>query len=138
MHVVRRARLIVGLLLAAAVVAAPAWSSPAHAPPARAHAAATCNDYKTQAAAQRAADTRDPDGDGLYCESLPCPCLTPGAGQPPRAPATPAPSQRRRQHPAAVQTISFSKTKYPHIRAHFRAALRKGWPPTLVLNRAGA
>ena len=42
--------------------------------------AATCSDYPNQAAAQRAADTRDADGDGIYCESLPCPCLKPGDG----------------------------------------------------------
>ena len=36
--------------------------------------AATCSDYSSQAAAQRAQDTRDADGDGIYCESLPCPC----------------------------------------------------------------
>ena len=29
--------------------------------------AATCADYDNQAAAQRAADTRDADGDGIYC-----------------------------------------------------------------------
>ena len=29
--------------------------------------AATCSDYSTQAEAQRAADTRDSDGDGVYC-----------------------------------------------------------------------
>jgi hypothetical protein len=40
--------------------------------------AATCAAYPNQAAAQRAADTRDADGDGIYCESLPCPCLKPG------------------------------------------------------------
>jgi hypothetical protein len=45
-------------------------------PPAtqRAHAAATCSDYPNQQAAQNAADTRDSDGDGIYCEDLPCPC----------------------------------------------------------------
>ena len=37
-------------------------------------AAATCSDFQTQAAAQHAANTRDADGDGIYCESLPCPC----------------------------------------------------------------
>ena len=42
--------------------------------------AATCGDYSNQAAAQRAADTRDADGDGIYCESLPCPCATGGGG----------------------------------------------------------
>jgi hypothetical protein len=33
-----------------------------------AHASApTCDDYDNQAEAQRAADTRDADGDGIYC-----------------------------------------------------------------------
>ncbi|MEA2295267.1 MAG: hypothetical protein QOE86_2906 [Solirubrobacteraceae bacterium] len=53
--------------------------------------AATCADYSNQAAAQRAADTRDADGDGVYCEDLPCPCLKPGgsgSGSGP-SPATP-------------------------------------------------
>jgi len=63
----RRARLrvavsVVGALLLLAIVAPPA-------------SAATCSDYSNQAAAQRAKDTRDGDGDGIYCESLPCPCL---------------------------------------------------------------
>src|SRR5690242_6693128 len=35
---------------------------------AAAHAAAVCADYPNQAAAQKAADTRDADGDGIYCE----------------------------------------------------------------------
>jgi hypothetical protein len=42
--------------------------------PATSHAA-TCSDYPDQASAQRAKDTRDADGDGLYCEDNPCPCL---------------------------------------------------------------
>jgi hypothetical protein len=37
--------------------------------------AATCADYDNQAQAQRAADTRDANANGVYCESLPCPCL---------------------------------------------------------------
>jgi hypothetical protein len=49
-----------------------------------AHASATCSQYPNQAAAQRAADTRDADGDGIYCEDLPCPCLKPGAPPPKR------------------------------------------------------
>lgn len=36
--------------------------------------AATCAEFPNQAAAQQAANTSDPDGDGIYCESLPCPC----------------------------------------------------------------
>src|SRR4051812_29120543 len=76
----------------ALVFATTAWSSPATPP--RAHAAATCADYPSQAAAQRAADTRDPDGDGIYCESNPCPCAGPGqrGGGRRRVPAAPAPS----------------------------------------------
>ncbi len=47
-----------------AVVLVLGWSSPAAA-------AATCSDYSNQADAQRAMDTRDADGDGIYCESAP-------------------------------------------------------------------
>ena len=106
----------------------------------RATAATTCSDYANQAAAQRAADTRDPDGDGLFCESLPCPCLGSGGGGEPPAPtpAPPTPTNPSCSKPSGVQRISFSATKYSHIRAHFRAAVRRGWPRTLVLNRPGA
>src|SRR3954447_14546250 len=67
-------RLALPLLL---VVVALAYVGLAAPPTAR---AATCADYPNQAAAQRAADTRDADGDGIYCEDLPCPCSTPGGG----------------------------------------------------------
>jgi hypothetical protein len=143
--------------------------------------AATCADYPNQAAAQAAGDTRDADGDGIYCESLPCPCSTdppvrtppatttapppsapPGPSTPPipsvppptpAAPAPPTPTTSATTTPAAgasssdpagcttpsgVQNVTFSRTKYPNIRRHFLAALRKGWPRTLVLNRDGA
>jgi hypothetical protein len=139
--------------------------------------AATCADYPNQAAAQTAGDTRDADGDGIYCESLPCPCSTarPGSPTPAPPPASPAPAPTPTppppspapapqpapapapaptpkppapapattdppscQTPSRVQNITFSKTKYPHIRKHFLAALRLGWPRTLVLNRPGA
>ncbi len=62
-------------VLMAAATAAPASAA---SPPAR--AAATCSDFSNQADAQRAKNTRDSDGDGLYCESLPCPCLGTGGG----------------------------------------------------------
>lgn len=51
--------------------------------------AATCADYPNQAAAQRAANTRDADGDGRYCEHLPCPCAGPGTSRPPSPPPAP-------------------------------------------------
>lgn len=57
-------------------------------------AAAVCADYNNQAEAQRAKDTRDSDGDGIYCEHLPCPCSRPGAS--PRPSPRPAPRPRRR------------------------------------------
>jgi hypothetical protein len=122
-------------LAAVLACAASAWSSP---PTPRAQSAATCATYPNQAAAQRAADTRDSDGDGIYCEDLPCPCAGPvqtgGGGEP----SSPGPTRQRCTKPSGVQSITFSKTKYPHIRAHFRAALRRGWPRILVLNRSGA
>jgi hypothetical protein len=66
----------------------------------------------------------------------------PGAPTPSPAPSNPSPSRPTTTpacaSPARVQPISFSKTKYPNIRRHFRAALRRGWPRTLVLNRPGA
>jgi len=100
-----------------------------------AHAAATCSEYPNQAAAQRAADTRDGDGDGIYCETLPCPCLKPGSGPSgDPAPPTPTPTCTR---PHGVQPISFSGTKYPNIRRHSERAIGKGWPSVLVLNRPG-
>ena len=40
--------------------------------------------------------------------------------------------------PAGVARISFSSTKYPNIRLHFEAAVGRGWPDVLVLNRRGA
>ncbi len=49
--------------------------------------AKSCSAYSNQAAAQRAADTRDGDRDGIYCESLPCPCLKNGVKQPASKPA---------------------------------------------------
>jgi hypothetical protein len=86
---VRRA-LVVGLVVAAALVAVRAVGGVA---PALAH---VCADYPNQAAAQCAHDTVDADKDGIYCESVPCPCLKPGKddgpiGQPP-APGTLGPS----------------------------------------------
>ena len=50
--------------------------------------AATCADFPNQAAAQRAANTRDADHDGIYCEALPCPCLKPGQSSPPSSPSS--------------------------------------------------
>jgi hypothetical protein len=117
-------------LLGAAIVAGPAPVGP---PPAQ---AATCASYADQAAAQRAADTRDADGDGVYCESLPCPCSTSGgASSPPPPPPPPPPAGCTR--PKAIQPMRFSAAKYPNIRRHTRDAIARGWPSVMVVNRRG-
>lgn len=102
-------------------------------------AAATCSDYPNQAAAQKVADTRDADGDGVYCESLPCPCSS-AAGGDGSAPKRKAPARKKRScvKPRGVQPIGFSATKYPTIRQHFLDAVADGWPRILVVNRRGA
>jgi hypothetical protein len=116
----------------AAVALVPATST-AEAPTAR--TAATCADYPDQAAAQAAADTRDPDGDGIYCEDLPCPCSTEaGDGDDGREPGVSESCTK----PEGVQRLVFRASRYPNIRRHFRGALRRGWPRRLVLNRRGA
>lgn len=69
--------------------------------------AATCSDYSTQADAQRAADTRDADGDGVYCETLPCPCLKTGSSSPTTPPPPPPPAEPARFSPGP--SISFGR-----------------------------
>lgn len=131
--------------LLAALVAVVAWpavsAATAEDPPTARAAAATCDDYANQAEAQRAKDTRDADGDGIYCESLPCPCLPPD----PRAggggddqPADEPDSSGSCTKPKRIQRLVFDKDKYPNIRKHFRIAVRKGWPRRLIVNRRGA
>ncbi|WP_156028180.1 hypothetical protein [Candidatus Solirubrobacter pratensis] len=60
------ARMVIVVVLAGLGLFAPAANArPLDVPVA--HASATCADYPNQAAAQRAADTRDGDGDGISC-----------------------------------------------------------------------
>jgi hypothetical protein len=37
-----------------------------------------------------------------------------------------------------VQRLRFSTLKYPNIKAHTEAAIARGWPRVMVLNRKGA
>ena len=119
----------------------------------RAAADANCTDFATQSAAQnyyiahggraQGPDGLDADHDGIACESLPCPCLKPGGdgggGADPSPTPTPTPDPKSScQKPSAVQSIAFSKSKYPDIRKHALAAIRAGWPAVLVINRPGA
>src|SRR3954453_10898765 len=113
-----------------ALMALVAWPTVSAATPTAApvaHAEATCDDFANQAEAQRAKDTRDPDGDGIYCESLPCPCLAPdpraggGGGNPGDKPDGPS-SGSSCKKPDGVNRLVFDADKYPNIRRHFRAA----------------
>jgi hypothetical protein len=124
------------LFVLAAFLVASAADAPVPTPIA---SAATCSDYADQAAAQRAHDTRDADGDGIYCESLPCPCLR-GSDSGTTAPPAPAASRPGAScvRPRGTVALTFSAARYPHIRAHWLRALRRGWPRVLVLNRPGA
>jgi len=61
-----RSRLVILAVLVLASTLGPASSVIASDAPV-ARASATCDDYSNQADAQRAADTRDADGDGIYC-----------------------------------------------------------------------
>ncbi len=116
--------------------AASAAAKTATATDAAAAAAGRCSDFSNQAAAQRAANTRDGDGDGVYCESLPCPCLKKGASKP-SGTAAPSNPEAGCVKPSAVQQIGFSATKYPNIRRHVLRAVRGGWPKTLMIDRRG-
>ena len=103
--------------------------------------ARTCADYPNQAAAQRAADTRDADGDGIYCESLPCPCLKKAggnAGGGGSGDGNRGSSPQGCVRPRGVQPVGFSSTKYPNIFRHFARAVKAGWPKVLKVNRTGA
>jgi hypothetical protein len=104
--------------------------------------AATCAEYPNEAAAQHAHDTRDADRDGIYCESLLCPCATAtsgsGSGGDKPSSGSGGTNPTGCVRPRGTQNISFSATKYPNVRRHFLDALRRGWPRTLVLNRSGA
>jgi hypothetical protein len=102
--------------------------------------AATCDDHSNQADAQRAMDTRDADGDGIYCESLPCPCLGPGdSGGGGGGSPTPVPKPKAScTRPQGVLRVVFSRSKYPSIRRHYIAAVGRGWPRVMVINRKGA
>ena len=119
--------------LIAFVLAAAAFDSPA------ARSASVCSDYATQAEAQRAADTVDADGDGIYCESLPCPCAGPsrkGDRSPSTKPRRPSASTcTRTRH---VVKVGISRTRYPAALAHIHKAIKAGWPSVLRIHRKGA
>ena len=100
--------------------------------------AAACSDYPNQAAAQRASDTRDADADGVYCESLPCPCLKPGAGSSPddqSSEPTPRSSCRRIRRTVVVR---LDDDRWPLTTDHILDAIRSGERRILHLDRRHA
>jgi hypothetical protein len=104
---------------------------------AAASVSATCAAVSNRAAAQRAHNTRDGDGNGVYCDGPRCPCLKPGGGG--GVNPVPAPKPRSSSvHPKGVLHLVFSRAKYPNIRHHFLAAVKRGSPRVMVLNRKGA
>jgi len=137
------ARALLALLLVTALAAVFTITGAPTGPPVA--AAATCSNYATQAAR----DTRDGDGDGRYCEDLPCPCAgpgdpSPGSSDPSPAPPKPTPSAGTSAGPKGCRIVKttvrvgLSKTKYPAVRAHWERAITKGWPRTLKVHRKGA
>jgi hypothetical protein len=116
---------LIGVLLMVAALLAAAPSA----------GAAVCSDYASQAEAQAAADTRDGDGDGIYCEELPCPCAGPTSASD-NKPAQPTRSECVRTR--RVVRVAISRTRYPAVLAHIRQAVREGWPRVLRINRPGA
>ncbi len=121
----------------AATTATKRSTTEAETAPASGASSGRCSDFSNQADAQRAANTRDADGDGVYCESLPCPCSKKGGAKstPTAAPNNPEAGCAK---PSGIQQIGFSATKYPNIRRHFLDAVHQGWPSILVIDRTGA
>jgi hypothetical protein len=132
-------RLIIPLLAALALTAAPAGAAVGPLPGVTLTPFAVCADYPNQASAQAAADTRDADGDGIYCESLPCPCSTGGGGSSSGGggSTSPEPATRECQRQKGTYELWFSATKYPNVKRHFERAVRAGWPQILAINRQG-
>jgi hypothetical protein len=125
-------------LLVVMLVALAVWPAASTADGPVANAAAVCSDYPNQKAAQEAADTVDADHDGIFCESLPCPCSTKAGGDGGGGNANPGSNPEDCTKPSKVQRLVFSKAKYPNIRRHVRGAIRRGWTRIYVLNRRGA
>jgi endonuclease YncB( thermonuclease family) len=92
--------------------------------------AAVCADYSNQAAAQQAADTRDADGDGIYCEALPCPCSSGSGGSDDSGSSTGSDDAERQRQQAAERKRAAAERKRKvaarkRAAAHRRAVARR-------------
>jgi endonuclease YncB( thermonuclease family) len=119
----RLARLVIGVALLAAASAVTA--SPA--------SAAVCADYANQAAAQQAADTRDADHDGIYCEALPCPCSS-AAGGSDDAARRQAAAERKRQAAARRRAATRRRAAEHQERVARQRVERGHWRVSGVLD----
>lgn len=129
--------LFLGLLMAAVLLGALPAAGAAPAP--IAHSSASCADHPNQAAAQRAADTRDGDGDGIYCESLPCPCAagsSPGDEGSSREGPEPRRSCRRLRRRSVL--VRLDDERYPLTTDHILDAIRTGERRLLHIDRRHA
>src|SRR4051812_26647414 len=107
------------------VVAALAYVGLVAPPAAR---AATCADYANQAAAQRAADTRDADGDAIYGEAPSVPVPEAGARRADDPDAPPEGAARSFGHARATPQAQRLPRARPAAgrRLHVRSALLAG------------
>ena len=115
-------------VLAAAVLAAPSSAAASSDPVAR--ASAVCADHPNQASAQRAKDTRDADGDGIYCEALSCPCLKPGAAPAPKP--KPERKAKPRKRAQVIQARVTSVVDGDTIKVRTSGALRRNYTVRLL------
>jgi hypothetical protein len=103
-----------------------------------------CSDFSNQAQAQQNLLPGDPyeldaDGDGVACESLPCPCARGGAGgSSGGGDSGQKPSRPQCRRPNHDVRITFSKGDYPNIIRHIEYSFRVGYPKRLVIWRKGA
>jgi hypothetical protein len=109
-----------------------------------------CADFSSQAAAQSfylghggpASDPYhlDADGDGVACESNPCPCTT-GEGSTGGGGAGGGASKPPKHHcrrPAHDLRVRLSKRAYPNIISHIKYSWHIGYPKRLVIWRKRA
>jgi hypothetical protein len=131
-------RVMHGLVLALLVVAV--WPAASTADSSARACAATCSDYPNQKAAQEAADTVDADGDGIYCESLPCPCSTEAGGGGGQSCTKPSGVQRlvvqQDQVPEHPQALPGSAPERMAVAARGQPARRRRAPRPATSRRA--
>jgi hypothetical protein len=100
-----------------------------------------CDDFSNQRAAQRfflshGGPQSDPNGldgngDGVACESLPCPCQGQAGGGGPSG-------DDNCRRPSHAIRVTFSRADYPNIIKHIKVSWKRSFPKKLVIWRPGA